>query len=121
AYLSRYGYLKKVQYDRLAVTPKETVTPVSGKRILVLGDDQSWYIGNKLATPFLNWELSREIFEGPDYYENVIYVHKAFMKDSPEVVIDPDGYLKPFMTRMPAIRNKYVLSSPGVYSLKINN
>lgn len=119
SYLARYGYLNAVTYDQLVVkTSAEKRISESNKRILVLGADKSNYLNNKLATPFLNWELSREIFEGPEYYENVISVSAAFMNDSPELVLDPDGYLKPFLARIPEIRNKYVLSSPGVYSRK---
>ena len=79
-----------------------------GKRILVLENRLDLYQDNFLATPFLDWKLSREIFHNPDYYENVTQVYRAFKIDPPDLVFDRENLLGDFFRRMPEIKSEYV-------------
>lgn len=117
SYSSRYGYLTGVNYDDLFIRPESGVAPVN-KRILVLSDDLSYYATNKLATPYFNWQLSKPIFEHADYYENVVEIYHAIMKDPPEVIIDPDHHLKVFFERSPELKRKYISDEKGQYSMR---
>lgn len=127
SYLSRYGYLDKVKYDLLVVQNKESYPNLNNKRILVLENDLPLYLSNELATPFFNWQLSKELFAEPDYYHNVIRVHKAFQQDPPQVIVDPENYMQAFLHRIPQLKEQYYLSSPGIYyrregsGLPVNN
>jgi hypothetical protein len=105
AYLGRFNKIASIDYNTLWV--KERTLPMEGKRILVLDDMPDLYTRNHLATPFLNWKLSREIFRNPDYYENVTQVYHAFMTDPPDVVIDRENLLAAFLERMPEIKSVY--------------
>jgi len=111
--MARYNKLDSVQYGDLLV--KKDNTSVAGKRVLMLGDDFSIYKKNKLATPFLNWKLSKGIFEEPNYYENIILVNKAFEKDPPEIVFDKNNLFGKFLDRIPALKDSYKKTSEGVY------
>lgn len=105
AYLAKFDKLDSVDYRALRVNGN--ASDVSGKRILLMQDALDPYYSNSLATPFLNWKLSQEIFRNPDYYENVTQVYRAFKKDPPEIVIDPENLLQDFLKRMPEISRQY--------------
>lgn len=105
SYLARYNYIENyITYSRLSVTGKSAYH--EGK-ILLLKDDISLLKDNKLATGFLDWKLSSEIFLHPEYYENVILVNNAIEKDLPKVIIDPANLFSPFLDRIPRLKSLY--------------
>jgi hypothetical protein len=106
AYLARFQKIKSVNYSKLMVKNEEG--EIRGKRLLVLGDAIQLYDQNFLATPYLNWNLSQDIFRNPDYYEHVTQVFHAFKTDPPDVVIDRGNLLKEFFDRMPEIKSEYI-------------
>jgi hypothetical protein len=106
AYLARFQKIDGVDYSRLLVG--NDAAEVRNKRILVLDDAVDFYKENSLATPFLNWTLSEEIFRNPDYYENVTRVYHSFKTDPPDIVYDKENLLHNFFSRMPDIRSRYV-------------
>lgn len=113
SFMARYNKLDAVDYTELLV--KQQNAAVSGKRVLMLGDDFSIFKSNELATPFLNWKLCREIFEQPDYYENIILVNKAFEKDPPALVFDKNNLFAKFLDRIPRLKDSYKKTAEGVY------
>jgi hypothetical protein len=121
AYLARFGQIDAVNYSKLFLgTEDSELSPVKGKRILVLAPGAELYKNNFLATPFLNWNLSEGIFRNPDYYENVTQVYHAFKTDPPEMVIDPENLLAKFLERMPEIKSSYSFRD-GLYTRKVSN
>jgi hypothetical protein len=72
-----------------------------------LKDDLAILKENQQATVFFNWALSREIFLHAEYFENVVRVSEAFEQDAPEIVVDPDNLLYPFLERIPRLKNQY--------------
>lgn len=118
AYLARFNKLAWVDYEKLLVAtgPGE----LTGKRILVLDDSLDPYRNNFLATPFLDWTLSRDIFQHPEYYENVTQVYRSFKNDPPDIVIDQHHLLDNFLHRMPEVRSHYVREG-NRYVRKVSN
>lgn len=115
SYLARYGAIGAVDYSRLMVNDGQL--KVAGKRVLVLDNDLNAYKHHDLASPFFNWDLSKEIFSSPDYYENVIKVYKGLILDPPDVIRDREDQLKPFLDRIPELKKKYV--KQDVYYVKV--
>jgi hypothetical protein len=99
------------------VPDNKSADAIRNKRVLMLGDDFSVYKDNNLGSGFLNWRLSREIFEQSDYYENVILINNSFTTDPPQVVIDPSNLMPYIFERSPALKAKYTLSGNGRYTL----
>jgi hypothetical protein len=108
SYLARYNNLGGVDYSKLTVMQPDNSFPVSNKRLLVLGGDANLYLNNKPATPYLNWKISKEIFQNPDYYESVTDVYHSFTNDPPDVILDKDNLMKPFMERIPELKKQYI-------------
>ena len=74
---------------------------------MTLANDYSIYKNNKMASYFLNWDLSQSVLESPNYYENVILVDDSFRNDAPEIIIDPQDKMKPYFERLPEWRHRY--------------
>lgn len=115
AYLTRYNQIPSINYADLFV--KEDPLPTQHKRILVLAEQPSAFKNNTLGSPFYDWDLCAPVFQNPDYYENLLRVHRAFEKEKPEVIIDPENLMAGFFVRLPQLRAQYVKSPEG-YSLK---
>ena len=118
AYFARFEKIKSVDYSRLYVG--KDVGELHGKKILVLSDSLDLYYRNSLATPFLNWSLSQEIFRHPDYYENVTQVYHSFKTDPPDVIFDKENLLENFFDRMPEIESAYIHQGDR-YVRRVNN
>jgi len=119
AYLARFDRIKSIDYSTLLVAP-DTERNFNGKRLLVLGEEMHHYQNSNVATPFLNWRLSRHIFENPDYYENVTKVYDAMKKDAPEIILDKRDLMADFFQRMPEIGARYTRENDR-YVRTVNN
>ncbi|HEX6224965.1 MAG TPA: hypothetical protein VFZ52_11175, partial [Chryseolinea sp.] len=106
SYLARYNVISSIDYSRLMVTDGKL--KVAGQRVLVLDNDVNAYKHHDLASPFFNWDLSKEIFSSPDYYDNVIKVYTGLTLDPPDVIRDREDKLKPFLDRIPELKQKYI-------------
>lgn len=105
SYLARYDAIS-VDYSNLLVRGEKLKK--TGTRVLVMDNDLSVYKYHALASPFFNWELSKDFFSAPDYYENIIAVYKGLMNDPPDVIRDRENKLAPFLERIPELRQMYV-------------
>jgi hypothetical protein len=114
SYSARYNLWDRIAYDNLLVP--ESKSTFEGKRVLTLDADYSFYRNNELASPFLNWNLSKEIFGEPGYYENVIIVYRGLNSDPPDIIRDKDNQLKPFFDQIPKLKGMY--SRNGIYYVK---
>jgi hypothetical protein len=107
AYLSRYNKLRGVDYSALIVQRSSQQPALENKSVLVLGDDNYYFLNNKAATPFVNWNIASDVFTHPEYYETVTKVYDALKNDPPTVIVDQNNLMKPFFARMPEIKKQY--------------
>jgi len=123
--LARYHKIQSITYDRLLVSESPYCADVKNERVMVITDDIGIYKQNRLAGFFLDWRLSREILERPDYYENVILVNDAFQLDPPDVIVDPQNLMKQFFERIPSLGVMYkregTLYRKSVSTPKVSN
>ncbi len=80
---------------------------IEGKKILVLGPDTRYYNGNRLATPFLNWQLASQVFEGLDYYYYIELGQARLQSDLPEIIVDQEGLVPKLFQRLPLVARHY--------------
>jgi hypothetical protein len=109
SYLARYEAIP-VDYSHLMVDDEKLSKPA--KRVLVLDSGINVYKDYSLASPFFNWELSEPIFSTPEYYESVVSVYRGLVSDPPDVIRDKEDKLKPFLDRIPQLRNMYTREGP---------
>jgi hypothetical protein len=111
SYYVRYGNNFESTYKNLLV-PDVRHQHLQGKKILVLADSLPLYQGNRMTTPFLDWTLAEDIFRHPEYYENIIQVYQGFV-EKPDLIIDPENLMKPFLETIPDLRRIYSKSPEG--------
>lgn len=112
-YLARYHKVPGVKYSNLYVRLSPDAKSVQNKKVLVLGDDLSVYKNNTLGSAFLNWDLSQQIFDKPDYYENVLSIYRSFQQDPPDVILDPQKKMDPVFKRLPELKKQYAPQPVG--------
>ncbi len=92
----------------------------TNKNILVLGEgaDASAYVGNSLATPYLNWRLSQRHFNRLDSYSTVLTIYKNFKRSLPDVIVDNAGIVPDLFQRIPLLEQRYEKAADQTYRLK---
>jgi len=115
-YLARYNKLQSIDYSRLFVTSSSH--SIMNKRVLMLDDNLDIFLHNTVSPSFIEWSLTKEIVDAPQYYENVLLVNRLLEKDSPQVIVDPEYRMEKFFVRLPKLKNQYTKSSEGYWILK---
>ncbi len=115
------SWLKKYYNDEAYLLENEKRANEITERILVLEQDFRPYLNAEIATPFLNWQLSKQVFTNLNYYDNLTIVYNGINNDKPEVIIDPKNLMFEVFEEIPALRSLYFKSADGHYHLKINN
>lgn len=117
--LTRYDRLNLVSFKAMFPTVSKYEKTVKNKRVMVLCDDFGIYNQNKLAGYFPEWRQSEDVFEGTDYYENILLINDAFQTDPPEIIVDPKNFMQKIFERIPKIKAMY--KREGELYRKINN
>lgn len=117
SYLTRYEIIT-VEWGKLYAPIASQ--QFSEKRVLVLDDDPGSLINNRLSPPFIDWNLSKRVFEKPDEYGSVLLVNKLFQKDPPQIIVDPNNLMPKFFYRLPELERAYKKSGETQW-IKISN
>ncbi|MBL7873034.1 MAG: hypothetical protein JNM78_15565 [Cyclobacteriaceae bacterium] len=105
--LARYGKINAIEYGGLSITESNYRNQIKGKKILVLGTDWGLFKENKLASYFYDWSLSKNYFENPDYFENVVLIDQSLVLDAPQIIVDTKNLMEKIMVRNPKLMSKY--------------
>jgi hypothetical protein len=83
------------------------------QKIVVLGRAPAYYVGNSLATPYLNYNLSKRDLNELDYYSSVLRIYENFSKEMPDVIVKApkDATLDSLFVRMPLLARHYQVSA----------
>jgi hypothetical protein len=105
--------------DSQLITDTNLPTTPRGSNVLVLGDDMHYYLQNKPATPYLNWQLAQRDFGNLNRYENVYSIYLNLKTEMPSYIIDEAGLMKSLQYKLPAIFGRYYpTGQANVYELK---
>lgn len=107
------GRIDSIDYSRMYVSAAKT--NVSGKRVMVLGDDLSLYRNNELGGYFLDWRLSERTLSGVQYYDNVLTIDEMFHSSPPDVIVDEKGLFASLANRIPSLNNLYRKQGEDIY------
>jgi hypothetical protein len=99
--------LSLLNTDYLKVNIPVLPPELKNKKVLVLDDNLGYYADNQLATPYLNPFLSARHLADMDNYASVKFVYKNFQSNTPEVIIDPQGVIKPVFKRLFVLEKQY--------------
>ncbi|SEG25190.1 hypothetical protein SAMN03080598_03087 [Algoriphagus boritolerans DSM 17298 = JCM 18970] len=90
----------------------------SGEKIMVLSEDSSPYLENSLGGPFLNFNLTKAYLASEKTLEQKAQIFQNLINQKPQLVIDPEGIFKNLLEELPALKNLYNESEPGIFRLK---
>lgn len=90
----------------------------SGLQMMVLSEDSSPYLENSLGGPFLNFNLTKSYLASEKTLNQKAKIFQNLSRQKPQVVIDPEGIFKELIEELPALKNLYTESEPGVFRLK---
>jgi len=88
------------------------------KKVLVLGDDQSHFKGNQVATSFVNWHLDSRTFSDFSLFKNIISFNERIENDKPDIIVDQYENMPKIIKRIPSIGESYMKKNDGFYYLK---
>lgn len=100
------------------VSKKSETKFKSGETIMVMAEDSSPYLESPLGGPFLNYNLSKTYLESEKTLEQKAKIFQNLHSQKPQVVVDPEGIFKNLLQELPALKNLYTESEPGVFRLK---
>lgn len=113
-----YYQIVSGKIESYSVTFSEKHQETAGKSILVLGNDLGYYQGAYLATPYLNYNISKEILLDYNSFGKMADVYQDFLKEKPEMIIDADGVFEQLLEKIPLLKDSYLKKSEGIYVLK---
>ncbi|CCH52514.1 hypothetical protein BN8_01520 [Fibrisoma limi BUZ 3] len=103
----------------LRVQPSPLPADIRNRQVLIIGEDLSAYRQNRLATPYLSWDLAKYDLKNLDNYEAVINVFDHFRKDPPDYIVDHENVVEKLFQRAPALAAQYEPTPiAGVYRRK---
>jgi len=91
---------------------------IQGKHLLVIGDDAGLYVGNSMATPYINWQLTEGQLGVLNNYYNMSAIHRNFKNDMPDVIVDEKGIAPQLFYHLPLLEKEYRLERENVYVRK---
>jgi hypothetical protein len=92
--------------------------PIKNERLMVLGGQIDEYQMNQMSGPFVNWELSNDLFLEMNTYQTVVKLQRYLEMDSPTYIYDPDGNFPRMRFYLPYLQDKYVEVQKHLYKRK---
>ncbi|WP_373521339.1 hypothetical protein [Aquiflexum sp.] len=106
----------KINSYAIKISEKHSIT--EGKKVLVLGEDLGFYHNASLATPYLNYRLSKINLQDHRSLEKTALIFQNFQKEKPDLIVDEEGVFGGLMEKMPLLYNQFTLIKPNIYSKK---
>jgi hypothetical protein len=91
--------------------------PLQKAGVMVLEDDPSPYLTNSLEGPFLNYHLSVSYLKQEKTLPQKAQVFQMIRSQLPKQVLDKEGHFKNLLEELPALKEFYSETNPGIYSL----
>ena len=113
---SNSGKISLIDYSKNY--PENTRPEWSNKKILVLTDAPFYFTQNTAGGFFPEWDLCADLFRQPGYYENVEVLNRAFLKNPPELIIDPENLMAGVFHYLPDLEIQYRRNGENYLLLK---
>ena len=107
SYFGLFNINNIIKTENYLINKSETDSNIIGKKILNLGYDRDVFMKNKLATPYLNMELSELQLQHLNNYDNLTRIYSNFHNDFPDVIIDSKDWMPTVMDKIPLLENEY--------------
>lgn len=117
--LTSYYWTTRTAIDTSYFTVDTNETALPKKTgLMVLEDDPSPYLTNSLAGPFLNYHMSISYLKQEKTLPQKAQVFQIIRRQLPKQVLDKEGHFKDLLEELPALKEFYLETNPGIYFLK---
>lgn len=89
-----------------------------GSTLMVLGNDCSPYFKAPLEGPFLNFHLTKSYLSQEKNLTQKAQLFQMLSSQNPDLIFDREGYFKALLEEIPALKESFRETSPGMYSSK---
>jgi len=122
--ISFYSLKKPDNYTKthfIKTTPAElTKLNIKDKKIIVLGNNQEYYINNYESSPYINWALSSWQFEDLTKYAAVSAIYEVIETNKPDYIIDKEKRMANLSFRIPVLQKQYErIDSTDIFRRKL--
>ncbi|MEM7296763.1 MAG: hypothetical protein AAF391_00685 [Bacteroidota bacterium] len=90
------------------------------QKTMILGEDLGAYSHIEIATPCFNQHISKEAFEGLNYYRSSEILFDLIQRNNPDVIVDELGIQNQLLYRFPHLENNYKRTNTNTL-VKISN
>ncbi|MCS6823542.1 MAG: hypothetical protein NZ529_04540 [Cytophagaceae bacterium] len=81
--------------------------PERNKKVMVLGENKSYYKDNFLCGPFLWWPSAKGFIGSGHDYESIILMNKILMEERPDAIVDTEKIAERIFDKLPAVNSMY--------------
>ncbi|MFT6865726.1 MAG: hypothetical protein ACJA08_000551 [Cyclobacteriaceae bacterium] len=113
-----YPWFLRNQFEDFLIGEDRSL--IKDKKVMLLGNDLMVYLGNEIASPFIDEYSSKEKLKGLDYFQQASALYEVILKSNPDVIIDDWNRVPDIFNRFPKIQHQYKKGTYGYY-WKINN
>lgn len=96
----------------------QKATPNSSSGMMILQNDLSPLLGNRLDGPFLNYEMTRLFLEKEKNYGQKARLFVLLETQKSKKILDPNGEFERVLEQFPVLSDDYRKTKPGVFELK---
>lgn len=93
---------------------------ITNQKVMLLGSDSRAYIGNEIASPFIDEYTSKKKLAGLDYFQKASALYTIIVESDAAVIIDEWGQVPKIFERFPDLEQRYQKREDGNY-WKISN
>ncbi len=94
---------------------QESPLSIRNERIMILGPQIEAYRNNTMAGPFVNWELSKSLFDDLNQYKTIVLLDQYMNQDAPNYIYDPTGKFKLVQNYLPYLKTRYQETGNHLY------
>ncbi|MDH5608953.1 MAG: DUF6427 family protein [Cyclobacteriaceae bacterium] len=104
-----------LDYSSLYVKPEQVVWEGEDQSIMLIGYPVDAYLGQSIAGPFIDPELSEYGDTYLDLYEKAADMYTSIDRKRPDMIMDQVGMMEKMFHRFPLLEREYEQAGPGRY------
>jgi hypothetical protein len=94
---------------------KKSEVAIRNEKLMILGPQIEAYRYNTMAGPFVNWEMSKSLFDELDQYKTIVLLDQYMTQDPPTYIYDPTGKFKLVQYYLPYLKQRYTPAENKLY------
>jgi hypothetical protein len=94
---------------------KPSELSLRNEKLMVLGPQIEAYRYNVMSGPFVNWEMSKSLFNELDQYKTIVLLDQYMTQDPPNYIYDPTGKFRLVQNYLPYLKLKYQETSTHLF------